>query len=207
MADDCYHTIAREASIETKIKGSRFIGESFLATSADDAMAKWQVVRKREHAATHHCYAWRTGRSTQIEFKYSDDGEPSGTAGKPIYDMICGHDVTDTLVVVTRYFGGTKLGTGGLARAYGDAARQCLKASGRQEHFLVDHVRVTIEFPLYDRLVKLMQKHEAKPVQTDYSDVVDCLLSIRQSRTEAFRSELIELSGGKAAVDVIKSEN
>ncbi len=207
MADDSYHTIARESSIEIKVKGSRFIGEACIVSSAEDAIDRWHKIEKREHAATHHCYAYRTGESGPIVFKYSDDGEPTGTAGKPIYDMICGHDVTNTLVVVTRYYGGTKLGTGGLVRAYGDTARQCLYAAGRQVHFLVDNIRITVEFTLYDRLVRLMHKYEAAAVQTDYSDVVDILITVRRSRTDAFRTELIELSGGKAAIDVIKEES
>jgi uncharacterized YigZ family protein len=205
MADDSYHTIARASSVEIKVKASRFIGESFLITSTAEAIERWHAVRRREHAATHHCYAYVTGLATDTQFKYSDDGEPSGTAGKPIYDVICGHDVTNTLVVVTRYFGGTKLGTGGLVRAYGDAAQQCLQTSGRREHFLTDSLRITIEFPLYDRLVRLMQRYEAKAIETDYSDVVDCLLTIRQSRTDKFRNELIGLSGGKAIIDTIET--
>lgn len=206
MADDSYHTIARESSIEIKVKASRFIGESFLVNSPSEAIEQWHAVKKREHAATHHCYAFVTGLAKNSQFKYSDDGEPSGTAGKPIYDILCGHEVTDTLVVVTRYYGGTKLGTGGLVRAYGDAAQQCLQASGKREHFLTDSLRVTIEFPLYDRLVRLMQKYEAKAIQTEYSDVVDTTISIRRSRTESFRNDLSEMSGGKAIIDAIESQ-
>ncbi|MCP4685670.1 MAG: YigZ family protein, partial [bacterium] len=127
--DDSYLTIKRESKIDTKVKGSRFIGETFKVANVAEALEKLDEVRKREYNATHHCYAYITGLGREQVFKYSDDGEPSGTAGRPIYDIIAGADVTSILCVVTRYFGGTKLGTGGLVRAYGETAREALKAS------------------------------------------------------------------------------
>src|SRR5512140_3280741 len=120
--DDAYFTIEHEASIELKIKNSRFIGETYLVTSPEQALERLSSVRKREFSATHHCYAYRVGLSRNVLFKYSDAGEPSGTAGKPIYDQMMGADITQILLVVTRYFGGTKLGTGGLTHAYSEAA-------------------------------------------------------------------------------------
>ncbi|MCK4606997.1 MAG: YigZ family protein, partial [candidate division Zixibacteria bacterium] len=117
--DDQYYEIAGPARIEIKRKGSRFIAETGAVSSVEEAHEQLETVRSREHAATHHCYAYRVGIADEARFKYSDDGEPGGTAGRPIYDVICGCEVTNALLVVTRYFGGTKLGTGGLARAYG----------------------------------------------------------------------------------------
>jgi len=205
MPSDSYHIIEREATVETKVQGSRFIGESCLASSVDEALDRLQIVRKREHAATHHCFAFQIDLFKNVQFKYSDDGEPSGTAGKSIYDVLCGWGVTNTLVVVTRYFGGTKLGTGGLARAYSHTARACLEASGKRQQFVTDQIRIIIEFSLYDRLTRLIQKYEAKPIQTDYSDVVNALVGIRRSRVEAFTRDIVELSGGKAVIDVTSS--
>ncbi|MCK4857045.1 MAG: YigZ family protein, partial [candidate division Zixibacteria bacterium] len=140
-----------ESQIEIKVKGSRFIGETCLVASVDEAVARLAVVRKREYQATHHCYAYVTGWPDQVGFKYSDDGEPSGTAGRPIYDVITGHALTNLLVVVTRYFGGTKLGTGGLVRAYSEAARAAVEASGRHQQFLTRDYRFVLEFARYDQ--------------------------------------------------------
>jgi uncharacterized YigZ family protein len=199
--DDEYYTIAREASIETKVKGSRFIGESFLATSLDQALEKLESVRRREHAATHHCYAYLVGLDGETVFKYSDDGEPNGTAGKPIYDVVCGAGITNVLVVVTRYFGGTKLGTGGLVRAYSDAARLALEGSGKKRHFITASFRVELEFPLYDRWLKIINRLDAKALNSDFSDIVRMDIDIRRSRASELQSAFVELTAGKGKIE------
>src|SRR5512147_3198777 len=99
---DSYCTIAREATAEIKIKASRFIGEACLADTLETAVSRLENVRKREYSATHHCFAWRGAHDVPSDFKYSDDGEPSGTAGKPIFDILAGAGLSCTLVVVTR---------------------------------------------------------------------------------------------------------
>ncbi len=199
--DDLFYTIATPSKIEIKRKASRFIGEAVLVQSPEEATASLASVRKREHAATHHCFAWRCGLEPGIEFKYSDDGEPNGTAGRPIYDALCGRDVTNALVVVTRYYGGTKLGTGGLVRAYGDAAREALVESGRKENLLVDRVAVEIEFPLYDLLMKTVAKHEARKIAADFSDRVKLEIESRRSRTDNLIADIVQLSSGKAKIE------
>ena len=125
---DTYLTIGGYARAEIKIKGSRFIAEAMPVARVEAAEKEIAAVCKREFNATHHCTAYRIGPNGDV-FRYNDDGEPSGTAGIPILRQIDGRSLTDTLVVVTRYFGGTKLGTGGLIRAYGDAARQVLETA------------------------------------------------------------------------------
>ena len=201
---DFYYTIQREAQAEIKVKGSRFIGETRLVKSPEEALSRLEEIRKREYDATHHCSAWKTGLAPAIDFKYSDDGEPNGTAGRPIYDSICGRDLTDIIVVVTRYFGGTKLGTGGLVRAYGEAAALVLDQSGRKECFLTRGLRITIEFPLYDQLMRLMQRYETIQHNADFSDKVTVELEVRLSYADRFRSELIQLSAGKAVIEQVQ---
>ncbi|HOP07711.1 MAG TPA: YigZ family protein [candidate division Zixibacteria bacterium] len=201
---DFYYTIAQGAQAEIKIKGSRFIGETHLVKSGEEALVELETIRKREYDATHHCSAWKIGLAPAVDFKYSDDGEPNGTAGRPIYDSICGRDLTDVLVVVTRYFGGTKLGTGGLVRAYAEAAAQVLDKSGRKECFLTRKLRVTIEFPLYDQLIRLMQRFEVIQHNADFSDKVSLELEVRLSYVDRFRSDLIQLSAGKAVIEQIQ---
>jgi len=199
--DDRYISIAQPARHEFKIKGSRFIGRTVLVDDVETAESELAAVRKTEHAATHNCYAYRVGHDFEPEFKYSDDGEPSGTAGRPIYDAICGRELTNTLVVVTRYFGGTKLGTGGLVRAYGEAAIEALSRSGRQEHFLVDQIRVTAEFAIFDLLERLIRRLGAKQVEADFSDRVRLLVEIRQSMNDFIVDEIVQLSSGKAKIE------
>lgn len=199
--DDQYFTIAKEATAELKIKNSRFIGETCLVESVEQATERLQIIRKREHSATHHCYAYQVGLFGQTQFKYSDDGEPSGTAGKPIYDQLTGSGLSNLLIVVTRYYGGTQLGTGGLTHAYSETAQAVLEVSGRKEHFLQTEFDLQIEFPLYDRVQRLVAKLGASIINSDFSDQVTLRLAIRKSRAEELRNHLVELSNGKAIID------
>ena len=199
--DDLYYTIAREVSVESKVKGSRFIGEACLAAHVEAAMDRLQTIRKREYSATHHCWAYRVGTAADKLFKYSDDGEPSGTAGRPIYDVLEGSGITNTMVVVTRYFGGTKLGTGGLVRAYGEAAKLALDRAGRQEHFLTDHFALHMEFPWYNAVQQLITRLGADVVESAFTDTVDLTVAIRQSFAEQFVREFTEVTQGKAQLE------
>jgi len=201
--EDAYTTIRTESRIEIKVKGSRFIGETFLAVSANEAMTNLTTVRKREYQATHHCFAYVTGCFGQVEFKYSDDGEPSGTAGRPIYDIITGNDLTNLLVVVTRYFGGTKLGTGGLVRAYSDATRAVVEASGRCEQFLTCDYRFVLEFARYDQWLREIHRLGATVVDSDFSDEVAMRIRVRRSLAESMVASFVELTSGKGEVEEI----
>jgi len=202
--DDLYLTIARETQVELKVKSSRFIGEIFSTSSIDQAKEQLARVRKREHAATHHCYAYRVGLFDETEFKYSDDGEPSGTAGRPIYDAICGRDITNAILIVTRYFGGTKLGTGGLVRAYGDAAGMALDQAGQKENYVMSAIKVEIDFAQYDQLARLCSRLEARQTESDFSDIVRLTLEIRKSRAEELIGSITELTNGRAKITEAK---
>lgn len=201
--DDRFFTISNPARHEIRVKGSRFIGRTVLVDNISVAESELAAIRKTEHAATHNCYAYRAGLGDETTFKYSDDGEPNGTAGRPIHDAICGRDLSNTLVVVTRYFGGTKLGTGGLARAYGETAAQVLERSGRQEHFLVDRIRITAEFAIYDQLDRVARQHGANRIEADFSDKVKLILEIRQSKTDSLIDDIVQLSSGKAIIEKV----
>lgn len=204
--DDVYYMIAHPAVHEIKVKGSRFIGECASADSVETALDYLEGIRKREHAATHHCYAYTVGFADRMQFKYSDDGEPSGTAGRPIYDTLAGRQLSNAIVVVTRYFGGTKLGPGGLVRSYSDTAAAVLDAAGRVEHHHAVQYDVTVSFPVYDLLVKLTHHHEARQLKAEFTDRVRLILEVRRSRAEALRNDIIQLSGGKATIATIEEQ-
>jgi len=203
---DSYLTIVREARCEVKIKGSRFIGEALTAAGPDEAVEKLNAVRKREFNATHHCYAYVVGVGSARKFKYSDAGEPSGTAGKPIYDALDGAGVTNTLCVVTRYFGGTKLGTGGLARAYGDAAARAINEAGVVERYLCTEFTFTLDFPHYDRWLKKVHELGATVTASDFSDRVTVRAKVRNSLAERLSAAFVELTAGKGAFEKIRVE-
>ncbi len=205
--EDSYFTIARSSSAETKVKASRFIAEVFLIADVDEALERLSVIRKREYTANHHCYAYIVGRGNEMQFKYSDDGEPGGTAGKPIYDVVNGTGVTNVLCVVTRYFGGTKLGTGGLVRAYGEAARAAMDLAGTRENYLTSDYRFSLEFSLYDRWLRAVQGVGAEVIDAEFTDTVAMRVRVRQSLAARLVATFVELSSGKGKVEEITSED
>ena len=131
-SSDTYLVLDKPVISEIKIKGSRFLAEAIPVSSVEEADAALLAIKKRDYDATHHCSAYRIG-SDGNTFRYNDDGEPNSSAGLPIYRQIEGRNLTNALVVVIRYYGGTKLGTGGLVRAYGEAASLALDAATVKE--------------------------------------------------------------------------
>jgi uncharacterized YigZ family protein len=182
---DTYRTIASDATATLKVEGSRFLAEAVPVDSRDAAEARIEAVREREHQATHHCMAYRLGRDGD-DFRYNDDGEPSGTAGQPILRQIDARDLTNTLVVVTRYFGGTKLGTGGLMRAYGDAAESALERASIVENVVRVPVRVRFAYDDTTPARQVLQQFDATVTDSDYTDVTELTVGVRASEVEAF---------------------
>jgi uncharacterized YigZ family protein len=196
---DSYLTLDSSGEHEIKIKGSRFIALGNPVGTESAAQAILDEVRKKEHAATHHCYAYQIGIGDEI-FKYSDDGEPSGTAGRPIHQAITGRNLKNVLVIVVRYYGGTKLGTGGLTRAYSLAATEMLDSCKIVETLICDQLAFDIPFALYDRAMRLISRGEYKILSQDFADKVSMILEVRKSHTDEFISRLIELTGGKIEI-------
>ena len=200
--DDAYFTIKTESEVETKVKASRFIGRTFIVSTIDEMQERLTAVRKLEYNANHNCYTYLIGiKDTETEFKYSDDGEPNGTAGKPMYDVVVGTGVTNILTIVTRYFGGTKLGTGGLVKAYSECTKLVMEKSGKVEHFITDVYRVELEFPLYNQFLQLIDRIGAKQIYSDFSDIVKLKLEVRKSKSDRLAQEIVELSSGKAKIE------
>ena len=122
MAEDTYLTVEAPAETASRERSSKFLAYAFHVESEEEIAAHLERLRKRYYDATHHCYAWRLGPEGE-RFRANDDGEPSSTAGKPILGQMLSHDLTDCLIVVVRYFGGTKLGVPGLIAAYKESPR------------------------------------------------------------------------------------
>ena len=146
-----------EAHAQFTLKGSKFIGALFPVNNASHAAEILEQVRKKYHDATHNCYAWRVYPGVE---KASDDGEPSGSAGRPILQVISGAKLENVLVIVTRYFGGTKLGVGGLVRAYGDAARSVVESAPVK--VLVSVTRLTLAVS-YDEVSRVYHTVDRTP--------------------------------------------
>ncbi|PEN14070.1 hypothetical protein CRI94_06800 [Longibacter salinarum] len=196
---DTYLTIAGPARAELKREGSKFIAEAQPVTSRENADAWFASVREREHTATHHCTAFRAGREGDV-FHYNDDGEPSGTAGPPILRQIDGHDLTNTAVVVTRYYGGTKLGTGGLIRAYGDAAKRVLDAAEIVEKVVRVPVRVRFAYEDTSPASRVLDQFDLDIVDRDYSDVTEIVAGVRESDVDRFIQAFVNGLGDRGTV-------
>jgi len=199
---DSYLTLKSSAKYEIKIKGSRFIALGHPIVSEEEALSVLEEIKKREHAANHHCFAYVVGLDDD-KYKYSDAGEPSGTAGRPIYQAIEGRRLKNVLVVVVRYFGGTKLGTGGLARAYSRATTEMLDAADIVEKLICDRIRFDIHFGYYDRVIRLITRGRYRIISQDFAEQVTFELEIRKSHTDDFIARLVELTGGK--IDVART--
>ena len=193
---DVYHTLRDRSLAEIKVKGSRFIGEAMPIADEGEAKAKIAAVQERTYRASHHCTAYRIGVEGDL-FRYDDDGEPSGTAGRPILRKIEGRGLTDTLVVVTRFFGGTKLGTGGLARAYADAAEGALAAGRVVRRVLRDAVRLRFGYEDTSPVMRLLHRFDVETGEESYTDETELVVRVRRSEVESFLQAFIEALGGR----------
>ena len=200
---DPWRTIAAPVTHEIpKIKRSRFIADVAPVSDAEAARAHVEAIRKQHHAARHVCWAYRLGADGATT-RSSDDGEPSGSAGRPILQAIEGADVSDVVVAVTRYYGGTKLGVGGLVRAYGDAAAEGLARASIRTIVPTLTVRVEVD---YDQLgvVEALCAREGRPrPEPEYGDRVTFAFVVPVPEADALAARFVEQSAGRAQVAVL----
>lgn len=197
MNQDFFQTIAGAAESALKIKGSRFLGFAAPAAEREEAEAFLAGLRKRFFDATHHCYAWRLGSGTGENSRFSDDGEPSGTAGKPILQVISGRDLTNLVIVVVRYFGGTKLGTGGLVRAYSESTALTLEQAGVRRIWLTRSLELVVGYDHLNAVMKLIERHGAAIEESEYGEEVRLKLALRLQEAESFHAEAVEMTHGQ----------
>ena len=186
MNDDTYKIISTCGEGLYKEKGSKFIAETFVVTSEDEAKAAVASVKKKYFDARHHCYAYMIGPDKKT-FRFSDDGEPSGTAGKPILNQILSKDVTNLCIVVTRYFGGIKLGTSGLINAYKTAAREALDNSTIVEKTINEIYSLEFEYPLMNEVMRILKDEELEQLNPRFE--LDCYLEFSTRKNDAPRIE------------------
>ncbi len=192
--DDLYRTIAAPAEALFKERSSKFFAYAFPVVSAEEALEIVERLRKKYYDATHHCYAYRLGADGSV-YRANDDGEPSGTAGKPILGQLLSADVTDCLVVVVRYFGGTKLGVPGLIGAYRESTAEVLAAAeigGK----VVDAI-FTVVFPYVcmNDVMKVVKEEQPRIVSQSFDNVCTMTLAIRRSRAAALEKRLANAEG------------
>lgn len=190
--------IMKGGAAEYAVQRSRFIADTAAVRDEETAQAFLQEIKKKYYDARHHCYGWilEGGRRK----KSGDDGEPSGTAGAPILTALERQGITDGLIVVTRYFGDIKLGTGGLTRAYAHAAAQGLAASTLAELQTLRRVAVTVAYPLFSPLENWLQKNEIRVADKSYAENVTLTLYLTPDATETVKKAVADLTAGQACL-------
>jgi len=182
---------------ETRVSNSRFIATIAPAASVEAARAFIQSVREEMPDATHHVYAMRIGGGASVTDGMSDDGEPSGTSGPPVLAALRGSGLGDAVVVVTRYFGGTKLGTGGLVSAYGEAARAILAIAETEEKVERATLAFSAPYALYQPIRQAVEAVGGRIEAEEFAGDVALEVGIPVEEVEAFRGAVRDLSGGR----------
>ncbi|MDQ0975146.1 putative YigZ family protein [Neobacillus niacini] len=199
-----YFTVRQEVSEhEIIIQKSRFIAHIKRAENEGEAQEFIQTLKKKYWDANHNCSAYLIGENDQIQ-KANDDGEPSGTAGVPILEVLKKKKLKDTVVVITRYFGGIKLGAGGLIRAYGKATSEGLQTTGIVERRLVQVIHVKIDYTWLGKVEKELRESEYIIKEIHYLDIVEVEVYVNEDQVSVFVDWLTELTNGQA--DLKKGE-
>ena len=189
---DAYHTLAAPATGEYKDRNSKFIAYAYPVPTEAAALAQLEVLRKEHFKARHHCFAWRLGPDG-ARHRANDDGEPSGTAGRPILGQIDACGLTDVLIVVVRYFGGTLLGTSGLIQAYRESAAEALRQGQIVEKIIRDHFVFDVDYALLPDVMQAVKKLGVDLVREAYGDRGLLEIAIRQSEAVARLLEIKSL--------------
>lgn len=184
---------------EFKVKGSRFIGDLVPVSDKTSIEQALSAIRKEFYDATHHCFAYRLGPTGAV-VRAADDGEPSGTAGRPILLVLTSSKLTDALLVVTRFYGGTKLGTGGLARAYAEAAQQALSMAKVRKVYLTESLTLQINYDDLAPVERLIAQHQGESFDAIYLDSVNMKVRLRRSLVDQFKTQLIDNLHGRVGV-------
>jgi len=179
---DSYRTLSAPSMGEFKDRGSKFIAYAWPVHTEEEALAHLEALRKEHFKARHHCFAWRLGPDG-ARFRANDDGEPSGTAGRPMLGQLDAFGLTDVVVVVVRYFGGTLLGTSGLIHAYREAAAEALRAATIVEKIVCDAFQLDFDYALMPDVMNAVKKLDLEITQQDFGERGLLQVAIRQGET------------------------
>lgn len=197
---DSYSTVCGPGTGEIIEKKSRFIADVFPVASEEEAQAFIEKIKKQYWDARHHCWAYVIGRNPGTE-RMSDDGEPAGTAGKPILEVIKGRNLTDVLVIVTRYFGGTLLGTGGLVRAYTSAAAEGIACAGILQKKHGVRLRIHTDYNGLGKIQYLLSQCGIDIQDTVYTERVEILSAVEDDAVRKVVREITEGTNGRAGIE------
>ena len=191
-----FRTIKEDGQVQEEIKKSRFICHAKRVYSEEEARAFINAIKKEHYKATHNCSAFIIGERSEIK-RTSDDGEPSGTAGAPMLGVLENHNLTNVCVVVTRYFGGIKLGAGGLIRAYAGSVALAVKEIGIVEIKEQAGIQIQMSYAQYQEYGNFLKEHNLMELETNFTDQVDTIIFVDKEVKEDTKSALIEFFNGK----------
>jgi uncharacterized YigZ family protein len=189
MAEDTYLTLAEISEGLYKEKGSKFIAIAYPVRDEDEVKEKLEEVKKTYYDARHHCYAYILGKDKK-NFRANDDGEPNHSAGDPILGQIRSHELSDVLIVVVRYFGGTKLGVGGLIHAYKTAAAEAIFNNTIIEKIVKERISIRFDYLSMNDVMKIIKDYDLEILQQHFDNDCEMQLLVRQSISEEVRSKL-----------------
>lgn len=191
-----FRTIKEDGQVQEEIKKSRFICHAKRVYSEEEARDFITAIKKEHYKATHNCSAFIIGERSEIK-RTSDDGEPSGTAGVPMLGVLENHNLTNVCVVVTRYFGGIKLGAGGLIRAYAGSVALAVKEIGIVEIKEQAGIQIQMTYAQYQEYGNFLKEHHLMELETNFTDQVETMIFVDKENKEHIKSELIEFYNGK----------
>ncbi len=205
MLKSDYLTVAQPCENTVVVNKSRFITTLAPITSYDDAITKIKEISKRYSDATHNCYAF-ISNETATEQRFSDDGEPQGTAGAPMLEVLKKRKVYMTLAVVTRYFGGVKLGANGLVSAYSSSVSEALDVAKTVKMKQAKVVEITVAYGIYKKIQEVCLKFQAQLQNVDYGNDVKITAAVPQQTFEELAVKIVDISSDKAQIDILKSD-
>lgn len=200
-----YPIPARQCRAEIQVNNSRFIATLAPAFSVEEARAFIARIREEFADATHNVPAYVIGHGATVIAHCNDDGEPSGTAGRPALAVLQGSGLGDAALVITRYFGGTKLGTGGLVRAYGDAAREVLAQAPLAEKVPTQTLMLAVPYALFEQVRLLVAAHQGQVLDEAFAADVTITARFVREQVDGFQGALLELSNGSLQAEVVES--
>lgn len=200
-------TIKEEITAQIVEKKSKFIANIFYVKTAQEAEQKLAEVKKKYHDARHNCYAYRIQKGNEIVEKSSDDGEPSGTAGQPMLNLLAKAEMVNVLAVVTRYFGGILLGTGGLVRAYTEATKEALENAVTISEEPGLEIKILIPYQDFQKFKYYCQTNNINIIESNFSEYVSCIIEISLYERTKIINEIEEKQFNIKKLEIIKEKN
>lgn len=198
-----YKSIYKQGVDEFEVKKSVFIGYSSPVKSEDEALAFIGEIKKKHHDATHNCSAYIIGEDMMIQ-RFDDDGEPSGTAGIPMLEVLKREELTNVVVVATRYFGGTLLGGGGLIRAYSKTSKIAVDAGIIVEMVEYLHIEIDYDYVFHGNIINYIETNGYNTIEMNYSDRVQGIILVSIKDMDKFKSDLINITSDEIIIKIRK---